>query len=438
MEDHGNSLNPVIFGRRTLIRGTVAVAAAFLVPRKALATGGIVEGDTDVMEPGATPPPLSVRPMPGDVVRVLIARGKPSVQMSAVDGFAVFDAMGSSTPIIRANPGQTIELDVNVVARGSGGVFVEAAGDGPLRLDGRPYRGRFIVMAESNGLMVVNQLRVDLYVLGVLGREISPQWPAAALQAHAIVSRTYALASRKDATHAYDLVATTADQVYGGMTAESPPGNDAVYQTRGRVLSYNGGIASVYFHSCCGGHTEDAAAVWGRDIPYLQGVPDPYCAGAPHYRWRSYVTTADLRQRLSTQLGGVGEINRLQPSDIDASGRAKIITVEGEGGQCEIPAHQFRMRIGTSLVRSTLIHRIQVANGPDRLQPDPAYDDPAPAPPTEPLARGPLAMLEGAGWGHGVGMCQWGARGLALKGGTAEQILGLYFRGASVMQLGRA
>ncbi|TAM76784.1 SpoIID/LytB domain-containing protein [bacterium] len=419
--------------RRMLIRGAAGVAAVLALPRSAWATGGIIPGDDDSTQPGATPPPISTRPLPGNAIRVLLQRGRPSVTLTAAGGFAVFDGTENTTPIFRAGPGQNQTLDVSALAHGSGGVIVEAAGDAPLRVDGRPYRGRLLLFPDGAGLMVVNQLPIDLYVLGVLGREISPKWPAAVLQAHAIISRSYALGRRKDAAHAFDVYATTADQVYGGVNAESAPGNDAVYQTRGQLLWYGNGLASAFFSSCCGGHTESAGALWGKDIPYLGGVSDPYCVGSPHYRWRSYVAEDMLRTRLGTEVASLGEIRTLAPLDLDSSGRAKQIVVQGQDGQRDIEAKMFRDRLGTSVVRSTLIHRMQITASPDQLQPDPAFDDPSPAPVPTPPQRGPLVMIEGAGWGHGVGLCQWGARGFALRGGSAAQILALYFPGTTIV-----
>ncbi|MDE2572774.1 MAG: SpoIID/LytB domain-containing protein [bacterium] len=419
-------------GRRALIRGAVGAAAALALPRAARATGGIIEGDADAAQLGATPPPISVRPLPGDSVRVLLLRARPSVSLSAPQGFALFDRAPGTPPLLRAAAAQPLAVDAALLARASGGAIAEALGEGPLYVDGRPYRGRLLLMSEGGGVLVVNELPVDLYVLGVLGREISPAWPPAVLQAHAIISRTYALGRRKDAAHAFDLSAGTADQVYGGMSAESPRGNDAVYQTRGRLLWYAEGLASAFFHSCCGGHTESASALWRQEIPYLQGVADPYCVGAPHYRWRSYIGCDTLRSRLGPDISDAGQISALQPIDIDPSGRATRIAVDGSRGQRDLEAKVFRQRIGTSVVRSTLLHRIQVADSPERLQPDPAFDDPSPAPPPQPPRGGPLAMLEGAGWGHGVGLCQWGARGLALRGGSVSEILAFYFPGTSV------
>lgn len=421
--------------RRTLIRGAVGVSTAFALRRAAWATGGIIPGDDDNGQVGATPPPISVRPLPGNTIRVLLLRARPSVQLTAAGGFAVFERAGSTTPIFRAGPGQIQTLDVDALRLSSGGAIVEAAGDAPLHVDGRPYRGRLLLFPDGGGLMVVNQLPVDLYVLGVLGREISPKWPAAVLQAHAIISRSYALGRRKDAAHAFDVYGTTADQVYGGVNAESAQGNDAVYQTRGQLLWYGNGLASAFFSSCCGGHTESAGALWGKEIPYLAGVADPYCAASPHYRWRSYITEETLRARLGSDVASLGEITTLAPLDLDGSGRAKQIAVQGQDGRRDIESKAFRERLGTSVVRSTLIHRMQVADSPDRLQPDPSYDDPSPTPPPAPPQHGPLVMIEGAGWGHGVGLCQWGARGFALRGGSAAQILGLYFPGTTIAAL---
>ena len=276
---------------------------------------------------------------------------------------------------------------------------------GGFTFDGRPYRGTFSRLTNGE---IVNQLSLEEYLYSVVTREMSPSWPQAALAAQAICARTYVL-ERSSPRRAYDVVPSELDQVYSGSTTESPAGRTAVDATAGTVIQFGGAFAQIAYSSCCGGHTEASSDAWGgTPISYLGGVACPYCTASPNYRWQRALSLATVAQHFVTETAPYGALTGLYVGAVDGSGRAKTVELRCERGSAFVAGSAFRLRIGARVIPSLLISRIDVA-------PDPAN-----------------VTLEGGGLGHGVGLCQWGARGMALQGATSQQILGFYFPGTSI------
>ena len=267
--------------------------------------------------------------------------------------------------------------------------------------DGRRYRGTYVVNAAGS---VISTVGVDAYLYGVVPSEMPHSWPAEALRAQAIVARTYVL-GRSNPRRDYDLVTSEYDQVYVGMSAERPESNAAVDSTAGRVLRYQNGYASVSYFSCCGGHTEAAAEAWGggSNAPYTRGVPCSHCSDSPWYRW-SHDISGDRFQAFA-QNGDFGTLHSIDIGDRDPSGRTRFVILEGDAGQARVRAADFRRTLGGRDVPSLLFTSASVDASAQRV------------------------TLEGGGLGHGVGFCQWGARGLAKGGARADEIAAYYFPG---------
>jgi stage II sporulation protein D len=281
------------------------------------------------------------------------------------------------------------------------------AGD-RFEFDGRLYRGTF--QRQDDGT-IVNVVNLEEYLYSVVSREMPPSWPDAALGAQAICARTYVL-QRSDPRRNYDLVPSQLDQVYGGVAGESPGGIAAVDATRGAVLGFGGGFASIAYSSCCGGHTESSADAWGNvALPYLSGVVCPWCSDSPNFHWQRSLEFDMISQRLTRSLPPGSRVADVRIDARDASGRARTISVVTDLGATPISGSLFRRSVGARVVPSLLIGN--VARIPD--------------------AGG--VLLEGSGSGHGVGLCQWGAHGMALGGHSATEILGLYFPGTDISHL---
>lgn len=289
----------------------------------------------------------------------------------------------------------------------SGGLVI-ATGGLDIWDDNLPPAGFPIRVALASG--AVETLDVEKYLRGVVPLEAPSGWPAAALQAQAIVARTYALA-RRNLTRPYDVLANDTDQRYGGIAAERQSTSAAVDSTRGLTVKYNGGPASVFYSACCGGRTADAAELWGRTgLPYLRGVADDAnCVQSPDYRWRRVVALERARTLLADRVRGT--ITSFDLLDADATGRAHTVLVRDDGGgSMPIAVDDFRRRFGAEIVRSLWLRHVTL----DSTQ------------------AAPMIVIEGAGRGHGVGLCQWGARGMAAAGADAVTILRHFFPGTEV------
>lgn len=286
----------------------------------------------------------------------------------------------------------------------------QPAADGFV-FNGRPYRGSFAPQPDGT---IVSTVGLEEYLYSVVPKEMSPSWPAAALQAQAICARTYVL-QRSNPRRTYDLVPSEADQVYSGMATESAAGRAAVDATAANVLRFEDQFAEVLYSSCCGGRTEASSDAWGGAVfPYLQSVACPYCTASPDYRWQRELALADVAQAFDRELAPFGAIRGIAISQTDTSGRARTVELIAERGSALVKGSAFRARVGSRVIRSLLITRVSAPPGVD----------PAQAP--------ERVLIEGGGLGHGVGLCQWGARGMALAGAMARDILQLYFPGTHI------
>jgi stage II sporulation protein D len=253
---------------------------------------------------------------------------------------------------------------------------------------------------------VINILDVDAYLYGVVPKEMSPQWHTEALKAQAIAARTYVLYQKgKNKNKDYDVIASTTSQVYGGAGAEMKESNQAVDETKGMVILYNGQLALTYYHANSGGMTEDAKRVWNADIPYLRAVQDEYSIKAPNSSWTLSLSTDTIRSSLNHKGFEIGSIARLVPVDVSPSGRIQKIKIFHGGGESVVKGTDFRIKIDPVLIKSTLF---TIVGDEERIH------------------------LEGRGYGHGVGMSQWGAYMMAREGYSYNDILKHYYRGVEI------
>jgi stage II sporulation protein D len=253
---------------------------------------------------------------------------------------------------------------------------------------------------------VINALDVEAYLYGVVPKEMSPQWPLEALKAQAVAARTYVLYQKeKGKDRDYDVISTTASQVYGGAGAESAKSNQAVDETKGMVLLYNGQLALTYFHANSGGMTEEARRVWSADVPYLKAVRDDYSVKAPGCSWKLSLNVDKIRAALNRKGLDVGQIDRLMPLDISPSGRVTKIKIFHGGIESVLTGNDFRLKTDPTQVKSTFF---TMTNEGDEIH------------------------LEGRGSGHGVGMSQWGAYIMASEGFSFGDILKHYYYGVVI------
>jgi stage II sporulation protein D len=276
-----------------------------------------------------------------------------------------------------------------------------------LNLRGDPYRGKIKLQKNAGGGMdVIGFLDVEDYLYGVVPREMPPQWHLESLKAQAIAARTYALYQKgKNKNRDYDVIATTTSQVYGGAGAETAKSNQAVEETKGTVLLYNGQLALTYFHANSGGMTEDAKRVWSADVPYLKAVSDDYSMKAPNCSWNISLSADKISKSLNKKGMEIGRIESLIPIDISPSGRIMKIKISHSGKETIVSGTDFRNKIDPSIIKSTLF---TIINDGDEVR------------------------IEGKGYGHGVGMSQWGAHIMASEGYSYSDILKHYYLGVEL------
>jgi stage II sporulation protein D len=303
--------------------------------------------------------------------------------------------------------------------------------DRPVLIDGRPYRGVIEAFVIDGGLTVVNVLALEAYIAGVVNVEMGQRTARerAALEAQAIVARTYALRNMgKFATAGFDLRAGVSDQAYGGLGRETADGVAAVRATAGQVLVYERDLIAPFYHSTCGGSTAAPEEAFRsvRSTPYLRPVSDHhrdgfYCDISPRFSWtvewdgdallrifrRTIPATLGLEESLLRRILDVQQ-RRTGPSGRVTEFRVRVddgdVPVFGPDVRTVLRTPDDRM-LGSTAVRMSTEHRDGVVS---RL------------------------TVRGRGWGHGVGMCQWGAIGRARAGQGARDILQAYFPGARV------
>jgi stage II sporulation protein D len=303
-----------------------------------------------------------------------------------------------------------------------------------FQLQQRGYRGRLQVLVGSSVLQAVNHVPLEAYLPSVVASEMPASWPQAALRAQAVAARTYALRQRKPAA-AFDVSATVSSQVYKGVEAETPSTRQAVVSTRGQVLMFGPGLANTVFHSSAGGSTENSGDLWSQQLPYLVSVPD-FDQHSPVHAWQLRLEPEQL-QKAFGEIGGAQRIDVLATS---GSGRVLQARVTGPAGTLVLTGAQLRSRLGlkSTLVRfEVLAPELAALPALPPLMPQAAEPggaaEPAIRPDQVPVQLPPPSLLAiGRGFGHGVGMSQWGAQGMANRGQSYEQILHHYYRGTEL------
>lgn len=324
--------------------------------------------------------------------------------------------------------GETASLELRVTGTGleippsrwEGDRFLLTPVAGKFRIEGRDregkeirrrYRGSLALVRAESGWQCVNEVELEDYLLGVVGREMSPlRFPLEALKAQAVAARTYAWhewerSLRRAGGTAYDLFDDERSQAYGGLDAESGAVEQAVAATCGMVLTWEGGLLPAYYSSTCGGRTQpawDALPVSRKSRP-LAGTECGYCSDSPFSEWRATFS----KRQLAEILGFARPVQRVEVTERNSAGRAVRVCVFAEGAPSRtLEANaEFRRKLGPRKVKSTWF---EIRDAGDSIE------------------------LTGRGWGHGAGMCQYGAGGMAREGFRGIEILEHYFPGACV------
>ena len=338
------------------------------------------------------------------------------------------------------------------------------ADDGVLTYDGKAYRGTLELSTDDEGdMIVVNTVDTASYLASVVGSEEPGSWMPEALAAQAIAARTY-LVTHLHGHHSYDLEGDTRDQQYDGIGGEVASTVRAVERTKGQVATYRGAPIEALYSANAGGVTEDSENVFANALPYLRSVASPAddiadtsSWGRTSWVWRQEYTAPQLESYMAARGVFVGSLRRIDITQLSPTGRVMGARVVGASGSRDIGKDRTRYYFG---LRSTLFTitthpeetQIVAAADTDRvreLQELGAQVERTFVSDIRDPDRGLRLRVEGwqyrlparfvfdgRGFGHGVGMSQWGAQGMALAGASAEQILTHYYQGIVVTSVG--
>ncbi len=279
--------------------------------------------------------------------------------------------------------------------------------NGIIFANSKPYRGYLTIIKSENKINIINVLPIEDYIKGVLPKEVSANWSIEALKSQAVISRTYAITNlNRHSTQGFDVCSTIHCQVYDGYGIEADSCNKAVLETQCRVLNYDEKFAHTVFHANCGGHTEDPKYIWNwKDTPpYLKGVKCGYCAAAPHTKWEKTLDEKFIREQLSDN--NIGKIKSIKIKGKTSAGATKKLKITHSKGEVTLNAYKFRLAVDAWQIKSHAFDFIKT--------------------------DGDKFYFKGRGWGHKVGLCQWGAKGMAEKGKTYKEILAYFYPGTTI------
>ncbi len=351
----------------------------------------------------------------GPVVRVQILDavdlGRPTLEAVGSNGTIHIDGMLVETAL----QGERIQLSrdgsrVDVLVAGQRRSGREVRFDASeIRVQtgrtDRRYPSQVTARIDGGALKLVNHAPMELYVASVVASELNfPEIEAA--KAQAVLARTYA-SRRRGHNAAFDVFDDQRSQVYRGLATTTSTSRRAAQDTAGETLTYNGEIADAYYFSSSGGHTANNESIWaGAPIPYLRGVPDPYDTVSPDHTWRTSAPKRDVLRRLSSQYGG--SVRGVHVERRSYNGRVLSVRLEGANRET-ITGSQFRRAVNAAVGRRTVRStRYDISLDGDRY------------------------VFSGGGFGHGVGMSQFGAVGQARAGRSYREILAHYFVGTDV------
>lgn len=335
--------------------------------------------------------------------------------------------------------------------------FLEKDSNNIIKLNGKNFRGEMLLRRLSDGgLTVINYLNIQEYLYGVLPKEMSGEWPLEALKAQAVAARNYAVANiGKHSNYGFDVCAEVDCQVYGGYDIEKPRSNKAVDDTYGTVLTYNGNLVSAFFHANSGGHTENSENIWSISLPYIRGIKDDFSIGQPNSTWTQTYSPQEIGNILSKNGINVGKVLDMYPESISPNGRILSLVIKGSRDEVKLQKEKTRAIFGYNNVKSMwfevdtdgssyvlsdnniskksinsmyIIKENSIVKIPSRenykLYNGSKYIA---------ISGSPNQfILKGKGWGHGLGMSQWGAKKMAEMGYSYEDILKHYYSGTKL------
>lgn len=388
--------------------------------------GRFAASATTLAEQSRTPTPQMTQPTANDLTKPISgpSRLRPQVRVRVLKSVKKVTVSSPGLLTISSLSGKVLHQTKNKVTIRPDGNRLRVAGrrhslrdvrisaSGPIVLYSRAircqrskpkqaglYRGTFRVSLNKNRLRAINEVDIEKYLYGVVPSEVPASWPREALKSQAIAARTYALyQTRHRRRWQHDVVDNAGDQVYRGKRCETKRSTKAVDATRGQVLTYGKRPILAMYTSNTGWHSASVGQIFGKDLPYLVGVPDPYSPTQPMGKWRRTYPATEVRRKLARIGLRFGAIMDIIPQRVTPSGRVtKVKLVHAKGAR-------------TLRARTTLRRALNLPDVLIRIRRDQQS-----------------FVFEGGGFGHGVGLSQWGAKRMADKGKSVRDILRFYY-----------
>jgi stage II sporulation protein D len=339
---------------------------------------------------------FTIAPAQAAQLRVAVAQKISEVQIGTSTTAVISDENGKKIGELQPQQGLTAQSSNGGIKIGETQVTqvsVKPQQGGYIWIGDRWYRGSVRIISDGKQLIAINHVDLEQYLYSVLGAEMSTNFPAEALKAQAVAARTYALyRSQSTSQKPFDVDSTQASQVYRGLSSEANTTQAAVNATLGQIMTYQRKPILAAFHSASGGHTENVEDIWTDRVPYLRGVAD-YDAGTPGYEWTKTFTTIELSQSLK-----INNIKSIAPDRTTQFGSVVSLKIDGDTSQT-LPGSKVRTALKLRSLRFVIT----------------------------PTPTGFLFTVRG--YGHALGMSQWGAYQMAQQGITYTNILAHYYQG---------
>jgi stage II sporulation protein D len=348
---------------------------------------------------------LMILPSQAVELKVAIEKEVNSIKIGSSTNAIVKDGAGKQLGQLNPMSALAAQLNGNNISIsdrvGAAELIIEPQSNGYVWIGDRWYRGKTRLIRQNDGITAINNVDLEQYLYSVVGAEAVSSWPIEALKAQAVAARSYALYKRNTESNGiYDVDTTIGTQVYKGLDSEYTTTHQAVDSTLGQIMTYNNQVILAAFHSSSGGYTENVEDIWTSPLPYLRGVVD-YDQQSPVFEWQQVIPVDKIRSLVA----GVGKISGLQPEKMTPRGRVITMKVTGDRGTTTVSGQDLRKALD---LRSTLF---RVATDGDNLR------------------------IKGRGFGHGLGLSQWGAYYLAQQGVNYHQILAHYYQSANLIKL---
>lgn len=343
---------------------------------------------------------------PHETIRIAIVKNGAGV---TVDGDGILATRENGNGVALATPVSIKPGKDGLLVNGVSYRRLIFSAPSAVYVNAKPYRGVAEITLADKGLLVVNELPLEDYLVGLINCEISSAWPIEAIKAQAVIARSYAL-NRKDARKnaPYHLESSVIDQVYDGCLIEDSRARRGVSETAGEVLTYNNAIIQAFYHSNCGGKTESSENVWGASLPYLKGVDCQYCLTSGYVPWEQKLALREIEEKLKAAGLKVAGVYDIRAGVRNSRGRLGNIIIVSSRGELSVSGDQFRKTVGYGVIKSTNF-TVKAANGE--------------------------VSFSGLGNGHGVGLCQWGSKQRSLDGFGYAEILSYYYPGTELKML---